>query len=232
LDGRPTKEARLAPTPVREARRAQILEAMYVVIAERGLMGASISEIAEAAGIARGALHYFFSSKEEITASLMRRLGERYLKDLEAWLEFRIERATAEPALRARLVADAVRWHFRGDVDEAHRRLGVWIDFWGHAANQPSIREAVVEVQEGARALLTRALLAERPELAPLDEPSRRAWGATLLALVEGGLLQWRVAAASPLALSRDGVGDAIAAAAAAAARSIAAPPPHTRIAA
>lgn len=201
--------------PVREERRAQILDAMFGVIAQRGLHGASISEIAEAAGIARGALHYFFASKEEITASLMRRLGARYVEELGRFLDRRARRAAEDPALRARIVADVAHWHFRGDLDDAHRRLGVWIDFWGLAASQESIRDVVVEVQESGRQLLVRALLLQRPELAVLDASTLRLHAAALLALVEGGLLQWRVAAASPLALDRDQLGEAIAAAAA-----------------
>lgn len=221
----------MARPPVREERRAQILDAMYGVIAARGLTGASVSEIAEAAGIARGALHYFFASKEEITASLMRRLGARYVDELAAYLDRRIEKAKADPGRRDQLVADVARWHFRGDLDEGHRRLSVWIDFWGQAASQPVIRDVVVEVQEGARDSLRRALLAQRPELAVLEEThpeALRAHAAALLALVEGGLLQWRMAAGSPLALERDALGDAIADAAAAAARHIPAPSPSS----
>src|SRR4051812_30278033 len=95
---------------VRGERRGQILGAMYAVIAERGLAGASVTEIAEAAGIARGALHYFFASKDEITSSLMRRLGERYVGDLGTYIERRIDKGAV-----VRLVGDVAAWHFKGD---------------------------------------------------------------------------------------------------------------------
>jgi AcrR family transcriptional regulator len=205
---------------------------MYGVIAERGLQGASISEIAEAAGIARGALHYFFASKEEITASLMRRLGERYVAELGAYLDRRIDKARLDESHRCRIVFEVARWHFRGDVDDAHRRLAVWIDFWGQAASQPTIRDVVVEVQEGARRILRRALVAQRPDLAALDDEALRMQAAALLALIEGGLLQWRTAATSPLALPRDALGDAVAEAASAAAARISAPSSSSRRAA
>lgn len=203
--------------PVREERRAQILDALYGVMAERGLAGASVSEIAEAAGIARGALHHFFASKDEITASLMRRLGTSYVEALAAYLEKRTSLALDDAARRARIVADLALWHFRGDADDATRRLAVWIDFWGQAASQAGIREVVAEVQEAARQVLARAILAQRPELSVLEPDALRAHAAALLAMVEGGLLQWRVVAGSPMALSREALGDALAAAAAAA---------------
>ena len=197
---------------------------MYGVVAESGMQGASITEIAEAAGIARGALHYFFASKDEITSSLMRRLGERYLQQLGAWLDARIARSH-DPAVKARLVADCARWHFKGDADDALRRMTVWIDFWGQAASGSDIREVVVEIQEAARRVLQRALVAQRPELAGVDDEAMRAHAAALLALVEGGLMQWRFAAGSTKTpLARDAVGDAVAAAAGAFALTISRP--------
>lgn len=222
----------MARPPVREERRAQILDALFAVVAERGLMGASVSEIAEAAGIARGALHYFFASKEEITACLMRRLGDLYVAGLEAYLEKRIRRAAEEPSARERIVADMARWHFRGDADDATRRLAVWIDFWGQAASQPAIREVVADVQEAARQVLARALVAQRPELGELPGDALRIHAAALLAVIEGGLLQWRVLASSPRALPRDALGATLASAAAAAAAGIPSPvPPLRRVA-
>ncbi|HEY4222813.1 MAG TPA: TetR family transcriptional regulator [Myxococcota bacterium] len=205
----------MARPAVREERRAQILDAMYAVVASRGLAGASVSEIAEAAGIARGALHYFFANKDEITKSLMRRLGERYLDALAQYVDARIARSSKS------VVADVARWHFKGDAGDAVRRMTVWIDYWGQAMSIPALREVVVEIQHAARATLARALLAQRPDLATLDVDSVRAHGAVLLALVEGGLLQWRIAAATGAPLDRERLGDALAAASQAHARSI-----------
>src|SRR5690242_9791123 len=142
----------MARPVVRDERRTQILDAMYAVIADRGLHATSITEIAEAAGIARGALHYFFESKDEITACLMHRLGERYEAELSRALDVRIEGAR-DPSRRARLVADFARWHFLGPEEDALRRFRVWIDYWGQAASRPVIRDVVVEVQERARKL-------------------------------------------------------------------------------
>lgn len=181
----------MARPPVRDERRAQILDAMYEVIAKNGAANASISDIADAAGVARGALHYFFASKDEITVALMRRLGERYLEQLGASLDRRIAKAS-DDSLRTKLVGDLARWHFMGEAHDVERRLTVWIDFWGQAASHPEIRTAIVEIQEGARGLFKRALLAQRPELSALDDDALRAHTAALLALVEGTLLQWR----------------------------------------
>lgn len=211
----------MARPPVREERRAQILDAMFEVIAARGAAGASISEIADAAGIARGALHYFFASKDEINCELMRTLGARYLEKLGASLDKRIAKAsdtTADradrEASRARLVGDVARWHFLGDADDVARRITVWIDFWGQAASHPEIRAVILEIQEGARGLFGRALIAQRPELAALHGDALRPHTAALLALVEGTLLQWRFGVSTSLSLPREQMADAAAIAA------------------
>src|SRR4051812_28503185 len=99
----------MARPAVAAERRAQILDAMYEVIAENGLAGASVTDIAEAAGVARGALHYFFANKDELESSLMRRLGERYVGQLGASVE------RHNHNLKKQHVAHAAGWHFRGN---------------------------------------------------------------------------------------------------------------------
>jgi AcrR family transcriptional regulator len=192
----------------RDERRGQILDALYDVIATRGAHGASVSEIAEQAGIARGALHYFFDSKAEITVELMRRLGARYLTDVDAYLDRRRARRSRS------LVGDLAAWHFVGDAHEATRRLTVWIDFWGQAASDESIRDVVFEVQAGARRAVEKAMLLDRPHTGRLDDATRDGHAAAILALIEGGLLQWRFAHARDTTLSRDRIRASIEAAA------------------
>ncbi len=215
------KAARLADgRSGRDGQRQRILDALFEVMSSSGTVGASVSEIAEAAGIARGALHYYFASKDELVAALMRRLGEGYVSRLEAFFE----RAAKDPARRASVVAGLARWHFTGDGDDAARLLAVWIDFWGQAPSQPVIGAVVLEVQEQARALCARAVLLARPELVGVDDVTQRFHGAAVLAVIEGGLLQWRIAARGERPLDRAVLADVLAAAAAAVANSFAVP--------
>jgi AcrR family transcriptional regulator len=206
----------MARPPVRAERRKQILDAMFEVIAQRGTAGTSITEIADAAGVARGALHYFFTSKDEINCELMRTLGAHYLHSLGASLDRRIANAMS-PERRSRLVGDVARWHFNGDTDDVARRLTVWIDFWGQAASHAALRIVIREIQQGARALFRRALVAQRPELGALDAEHMRAHTTALLALVEGMLLQWHFGVAVP----REQMAQAVATAASALADAI-----------
>ena len=199
----------------RAAQRARILDALYAVMSSSGTAAASVSEIAEAAGIARGALHYYFESKDEIVAALMRRLGDSYVARMSSFVDRCADHGASAAA------TSLVRWHFspflgKDGHDDATRLLGVWIDFWGQAPSRKDIGDVVFAVQEAARSLFSRALLVQRPELVSLDDEALRLHGATLLAIVEGGLLQWRIAAHAPRPLDRDHLGSSLAAAAAA----------------
>ncbi len=205
----------------RAAQRERILDALFNVMSSSGTLGASVTEIAEAAGIARGALHYYFESKDELKEALMRRLGTGYVARLATFLE----RETGRLADGRSAVAGLARWHFAGDDDETARLLAVWIDYWGQAPSNDGIGAVVFQVQEEARALCARALVLDRPELAVVDDDARRLHGASILAVIEGGLLQWRIAARSARPLPSAVFGEVIGAAAAAIARAIPVPP-------
>ncbi len=221
----------------RGSQRDRILDALFEVVSSAGTLGASVTEIAEAAGIARGALHYYFESKEELKSALMRRLGDRYIERLASWLDRLEARAPALPAHG--VVGELCRFHFADPVksssspstDDASRLLAVWIDYWGQAPSNDAIGAVVYAVQEEARRLCTRALLADRPELRALDDDALRVAGASILAVIEGGLLQWRIASSSPRPLLRGTFGVALAAAAAAVAAAIPGPPARPRTA-
>jgi AcrR family transcriptional regulator len=55
----------------RQARRKAILDAARGVFFEKGLMAATVDEIAARSGLAKGTIYLYFRSKEEIYASLM-----------------------------------------------------------------------------------------------------------------------------------------------------------------
>lgn len=191
----------MARKSVRAERREQILTGLFAAMARDGTQGASITEVAEAAGIARGALHYYFESKDEIREALMSRLGDSYLGALEGAMRKATANEPNEPLAPLRAL---IRYHFTGDAQKNEDLLGVWIDFWGQSASDARVNAVVLRVQEQARALCLRALCAARPELSQLGEDQTRHLSATILALIEGALLQWRVAARSERRLERD----------------------------
>lgn len=183
----------MARPSVKTERRAQILDGLYEAMATAGTRGTSITEIAKAAGIARGALHYYFDSKEEIRIRLMERLGARYVENLGALIDAREDKIDA-----------LARFHFGGDAGEAERLLTVWIDYWGQAPSDTEVNAVVFNVQKNARAICRRALDAHiaKHQIA-LSESAAALRAASMLALIEGALLQWRVAAQTDAPLVR-----------------------------
>jgi AcrR family transcriptional regulator len=52
---------------------ARIVEAMRASVAERGTAGSTFDQVARAAGVSRGLLHYYFGTKERLLIEVVRR---------------------------------------------------------------------------------------------------------------------------------------------------------------
>jgi AcrR family transcriptional regulator len=63
-----------------EGSRRLVLDAAIATLAERGLAATSIQDIADAAGVSKGAVHYHFESKDE----LLERVLDRCCESVEA----------------------------------------------------------------------------------------------------------------------------------------------------
>ncbi len=74
-----------------ERRRAQtrqyLLQAAAQVFAERGFHGASLDEVAAAAGFTKGAVYSNFKNKEDLFLALLESLQEQEMDALHATLE-------------------------------------------------------------------------------------------------------------------------------------------------
>lgn len=60
-----------------EARRHSILHAAQMVFARKGIQGATMAEIAEAAGISAGAIYRYFPSKDDLAAACFQETAEK-----------------------------------------------------------------------------------------------------------------------------------------------------------
>jgi len=75
----------MAPRPdVSQERINQILEAAMKVFARSGLNNARMDDIAEEAGLSKGALYWYFNSKDEIIITILDSLFQREMEDLRA----------------------------------------------------------------------------------------------------------------------------------------------------
>lgn len=121
--------------------RQALLEAASEMFCRRGLDGASIDEVAQAAGYTKGAFYANFKSKEELYLVM---LDERFSEELE-----RLDRALAgthEPQEEA-VAAAADFIHFA--TDEEWQRLS--FQFLAYAARNEEFRQELATRQRAMR---------------------------------------------------------------------------------
>ena len=76
------------PRPdVSEERKTQILDAAAIVFSQQGLSNTRMDDIVKQSGLSKGALYWYFKSKEEIILALMHRFFAQDLEDLSQFLE-------------------------------------------------------------------------------------------------------------------------------------------------
>src|ERR1041385_9554542 len=83
----------------REVRRDEILAAALAVFSELGFGRATLNDVAEGAGVTKGALYHYFESKEQLFIALLR---ERLMPHIEAG-----EEGPAPPTRPPRRLASA-----------------------------------------------------------------------------------------------------------------------------
>jgi len=66
--------------PVKELRENQIKEAALKLFSERGFYGTTITQIAEAAGLGKGTIYWYWKSKEELAFSLVEDMLSAFLE--------------------------------------------------------------------------------------------------------------------------------------------------------
>ncbi|GLY69549.1 TetR/AcrR family transcriptional regulator [Amycolatopsis taiwanensis] len=121
------------PRPNVEAeRREQILQAACKVIAERGFRAVRVADVAKAAGLSSGIVHYYFSNKRDLVHAAFERNFTHSLERRTAILESEDDAVTKLRALvDAYLPAD----------DETVEAWHVWAELWVEAIHDPDLQE-------------------------------------------------------------------------------------------
>jgi AcrR family transcriptional regulator len=121
----------------RQRTRDLLLDAAKDVFAQRGFEGASLEEIAEAAGYTRGAIYKHFGSKEELFLAVNKRWNESFL---ESFVES-IDPST--PIEELDLASLAKRWHDMQYSNPHDFALG--LEFNIFVLRHPETRERVAK---------------------------------------------------------------------------------------
>lgn len=160
-----------------EERRAQIVDGLMTAMAEHGYDGASVPDIARAAGLSAGLVHYHFENKQEILLVLVEQLSETLRERFE-----RRARNAASPRARLYAFLDA---HVALGDDANPRAVACWVTIGAEAVRQK-------EVQAAYRRATRRALdQLEQLTAAVLQDERRSAAGckeiaAALMAAIYG----------------------------------------------
>jgi TetR/AcrR family transcriptional regulator, cholesterol catabolism regulator len=150
------------PLQVRRAqaawRRDQLLDAAGAVFAQAGIDGASMKDVAQAAGVTPGLLYHYFGSKEELVTAVLDRHG--FLPELQRLFAAPAEQPVAE-------ILEALVSRFAVYLADQPDRMRLYFAGYAH----PQVRAALtVAIAQGER-LLTEFLASRvaSGELRPHD---------------------------------------------------------------
>ena len=130
---------------IAEIRRAEIVEAFFEVVAEKGFLEATMREVAEAAGCSQAMLHHYFENKEAMVLGVMEHMVTTYTA------EIRDEIAKRDSAV------DRMRFLFswflnpqRFDIQFSR----AWMEFWVLSKTNPAIAKAITQCYSGVKNII------------------------------------------------------------------------------
>jgi len=167
--------ARIANT---DERREQIARAFQKVMAKQGYDGAAITDVARAAGLTPGLLHYHFKNKLEILLAVLDGLASRHAEALSRHLAG----AGADPAKE---LAAFIDFHLALGSQADPETLACWITLIGEALRTPRVKrafeEAITSILQRLAAILRRGAEAR---LFACEDPDAAA--SAIVAAIQG----------------------------------------------
>lgn len=147
--------------PVEEAieeatdRRALILEAALLVISKRGVDGARLADVAEAAGVSLGLVQHYFRHRRRLVAEAFKTESARITRD---W--GRLVDPDSDPLTR---LIEYLRLCTREGTDPSLRSFrhtwSLWLEFWSKANRDEEIRALVPDIYGAFTQLFTKAII-------------------------------------------------------------------------
>ena len=174
----------MARKKMTDERKRQIFIGLFHTVVKKGFSHCTITEIAEAANVSRGILHYYFKNKQEMLLELMRVLGETHYEGLQ-----RMIAETDDPREKLKGV---VRFQYLDESKPFHDTAGVWVEFWGQAPHDREVREAVSAIQSRLRRLIA-DLIVQGMDKGVFRNVDPQCTASVIMSMMEGPTLQWCV---------------------------------------
>jgi len=131
---------RMSRAQRKEMTRELLLDAAIEVFAEKGYHGASLDDVADAAGFTKGAVYSNFTRKSDLFRALMERETKRRS----------VAQRRAVEAVPLELLPDVAGELLRDPDPDQRDRNTLIVEFWLAAMRDPSLRKALVEASGGS----------------------------------------------------------------------------------
>lgn len=174
-------------TELTEIRRGQIIEAAMKVFSEKGLEKARVDDIVAESGLSKGAVYWYFQSKDEIIQAAFDQFFDFDQQGLQRLID--------QPGTtRERLLAYSLM--MVQNVAQIYSLLPLAYQFYAAATRQSLMQASFQRYFQAYNDLLSQLLRQgiERGEIKPVDE---NAVATHLMALMEGMILLWVLQGAS-----------------------------------
>jgi AcrR family transcriptional regulator len=132
--------------------RERILQAACELIAERGIGGARIAQIAKATGVSTALVHYHFRTREVLLAETL-----DYAFDLASAVRLRPPGENGSDDSAAKRLADVVEQSLP-TTDPARREWQLWAELWLGAARDPGLRPIAAQMYARYRTWIAAAI--------------------------------------------------------------------------
>ncbi len=164
---------------VSEERREQIITAATAVFARRGFHEARMDDIVKESGLSKGALYWYFKSKDDIIAAIMDRFIDREIEGLEAALK--LDKPASDKLLQ---LGGMFVEEMRGMTD----LMPILYEFYAVASRKKDVRKALLRYFQPTRGLLA-ALIQQGCDSGEFVPVEADVVAVDLIALFEGLLL-------------------------------------------
>ena len=132
--------------------RERILQAAVELIAERGIGGARIAQIAKAAGVSTALVHYHFRTREVLLQETL-----DYAFDVASAVHLRPAGENGDGGSAAKRLADVVEQSLP-TTDPGRREWQLWAELWLGAARDPSLRPIAAQMYARYRTWIAAAI--------------------------------------------------------------------------
>ncbi len=156
-------------------KRELILNAAQECLRDRGLKGLNIRDVAKAAGVSLGSVHYYFSSKEEILVEIFRQFVQR------------VSQATLSGTPHSnpwQVLTDLLDGYF-AELSRDPATCQGFVDLWNQVPQNEDLRQLMEKYYRRSAEFLTDLIKeGKRQGLFHVDSPSAAA--GQIIAIIDG----------------------------------------------